>query len=129
MNKEFQPSVYPWRTNHNAWDTPKDYEVNPLPSKTIPDQSMPVITILRRYSQGLPLGGNKNPVYYGDEPGIPADWDKWDLSEKMAYKEENLERIKNLQREMQKDYESKKPKGDGPQSPAPSAASPVGDAG
>lgn len=118
MYKDYNKSVYPWRTNHNAWDTPKDHEVNPLPSKTIPDQSMPVIEILKRYSQGLPLGGSRNPVYYGDEPGIPPDWDTWDLSEKMAYKEENLERIKNLQKQMQEEYEESRKK---PQPPFPTA--------
>lgn len=111
MERLYKPETYPWRTQYNAVNTPKDHEVNILPSKTIPDQSMPVIEIMKRYSQGLPLGGAKNPVYYGEEPGIPEDWEKWDLSERMAYKEENLERIKELQKKMQEEYEeARKPK-------------------
>ena len=108
MQLPYRPTVYPWRTQYNSSNTPQDHEVNPLPSKTIPDQSMPVIEIMRRYANGQPLGGGlKNPIWYGDDSGIPDNWDTMDISEKMAFKEENLERIAQMRKELQEEEQLK----------------------
>lgn len=83
-----------WRRDHS-----KDGEVNTLPSMTRPDESMSIIEIVNRFAKGLPLGGQKNPVYNGEDSGIPDNWDKMDLSEQMAFKEEHLAKIAELQKE------------------------------
>lgn len=102
-------------------------ESSTKPSQTVPDQSMPIIEIMRRYASGLPLGGMKNPVYQGEESGIPPNWDKMDLSEKMDFKEQNLERINDMRQDLQAQANKTgkyKPKESTPkenQQPAPSA--------
>lgn len=40
------------------------------PSKTIPDQSMSIKTILERYARGLPVGGRLDE-YYDEEDTLP----------------------------------------------------------
>lgn len=45
----------------------KKYEVNNMPSKTIPDQSMSIPELIKRYASGLPLGGQKVPMYDTDD--------------------------------------------------------------
>jgi len=52
------------------------------PSETVPDQTMDVRTILKRYARGLPITGNaKAPEYHGiDGDGI--DLRKLDLVER-----------------------------------------------
>lgn len=46
--------------------TKEQYEVNTLPSMTIPDQTMSIRTIVDRYTRGLPVTGF-TPVYEGEE--------------------------------------------------------------
>jgi len=41
-------------------------EMNFQPSRTIPDQSMSVTEIMARYAKGMPLGGEREKVYYED---------------------------------------------------------------
>lgn len=46
-------------------------ERNLLPSLTVPDQSMSVAEIMRRYANGLPIGGAKVPLWEEDEDFYP----------------------------------------------------------
>lgn len=55
----------------NAHTFPKNYEKNTMPSKTIPDQTMNIRTILERYSRGLPIDGIKTPIWTGEEDDLP----------------------------------------------------------
>lgn len=102
-------------------------ESSTKPSETVPDQSMPIIEIMRRYASGLPLGGMKNPVYQGEDSGIPPNWDKMDLSEKMDFKEANAERINEMRTDLQHQanktgkYKIPDPPPKENQQPAPSA--------
>jgi hypothetical protein len=58
-----------------------DDEVNNEPSQTVPDQSMSVRELLRRYASGLPLTNGKEAIYEGeDSEGI--DPRRLDLAER-----------------------------------------------
>lgn len=74
---------------------PEKYEVNYQPSKTVPDQSLSVQEILRRYARGLPLSDVKTPIYEGDEQTFP-DLSKMDLADREAYLDEQVIRLQNL---------------------------------
>jgi hypothetical protein len=66
-----------------AKELPLDGEKNNLPSKTVPDQSMSIPELIRRYASGLPLGGAKVPLYEGEEDVLQGvNFQKLDLSEK-----------------------------------------------
>lgn len=41
----------------------KNYETNDEPSLTVPDQTMSIKEILTRFASGLPIGGQKEPLY------------------------------------------------------------------
>jgi len=77
------------RTPSNYSTIPRPGESNNSPSLTVPDQSMSVMELIRRFGQGLPLTGLKTPLY--EEEGDPETIDprKMDLSEV----EEELDRI------------------------------------
>lgn len=70
------------KTNLNARYYPKNYEVNTLPSKAIPDQSMPLKTILERYARGLPLNANTQIPVSGITAKYGIDLRKLDLAER-----------------------------------------------
>lgn len=59
-------------------------EINTLPSETVPDQSMSIPELIDRYVKGLPLTGEKVPVYDGEDD-VP-DFSKMDLSELEDYR-------------------------------------------
>lgn len=64
----------------NAEEFPTQGELFTMPSLTLPDQSMSVREIMRRYAQGLPLDGAKVPLYEGEEE-MRRDISRMDLSE------------------------------------------------
>lgn len=92
-----------FKTQFNAHEFPSDAELNTKPSLTVPDQSMTIAEIMRRFAQGLPMEGQKVPVYNGDTE-VP-DFRKMDLVDIQELRERNEENIKNIQTELQ----SKKP--------------------
>ena len=98
LSSEVTPS-YPFRSNRNAKNLPKQYETNTEPSKTIPDQTLSITEILKRYASGLPLEGARVPIYNGDE-AVP-DTRKMDLSEIEDLKRSNQEHIQELQKDLQ----------------------------
>jgi len=65
--------------NYHTFD--KKYEKNGQPSKTVPDQTMSIRELLRRYASGLPLGGSKEPIYEGED-GDGVDPRYLDLAER-----------------------------------------------
>lgn len=101
-------------------------EESAKPSETVPDQSMPIIEIMRRYASGLPLGGMRQPIYQGEDSGIPPNWDQMDISEKMDFKEEHAKKIHELREDLRAQalktgkYKQFKPSKEN-QQPAPSA--------
>lgn len=85
-----------WKTPWNAKLFPKQYEINDQPSKTIPDQTMSMQEIMRRFASGLPVQGAKVPVYMGEDDDMP-DLEHMDLAERQEALEaakDELETIK-----------------------------------
>lgn len=94
------------KTSYNAKYFPKQKEINRLPSRTVPDQTLPLRTILDRYARGLPISGsNLTPLFNGDQQ-LP-DVKRLDISEIHQWKEYVREEIKHQQSELQ---EQTKPK-------------------
>lgn len=78
------------------------------PSMTIPDQSLTVAELVERNKRGLPLGGNKVPVYSADpEADFVPDIAKLDLAEIQEMKEQIAAQIQEKQGLLQ-EYEAKK---------------------
>jgi hypothetical protein len=59
----------------------KDHEKDFGPSQTVPDQTMSIRELVRRYASGLPLGGSKEPIYEGED-GDGIDPRRLDLAER-----------------------------------------------
>lgn len=77
------------------------------PSMTIPDQTMSIPELIRRYAQGLPLGAPRVPVYDGeDDPMQGINFKKLDLSEQMS----QIKMFTNEIKETNKRYNATKAK-------------------
>lgn len=102
MKKQIDQDVLPLVKNSlNAKLFPKNYERNNLPSMTIPDQSLSVKDILKRYARGLPLYQNpQQPIYEGDEMELP-DLRKMDLAEIQELREYTQEKIKTTRENLE----------------------------
>ncbi|QCQ85115.1 hypothetical protein [Blackfly microvirus SF02] len=85
-------------------------EINLLPSKTVPDQSMSIGEIMHRYASGLPVGGTRVPMYEEDEdPEYDTMPHFTDKMEALDYMRENKKRIEQMQDDLgrqQKKYEN-----------------------
>lgn len=88
-----------FRTQYNYDYTTTLYEKNTIPSKTIPDQTMSISEIMRRFTKGLPIESAKAEVWDGEED-LP-DTRKMDLSEIQEMKENLQQRINEQQHELQ----------------------------
>ena len=84
--------------NYDPADWPG--EKNTMPSMTIPDQAMSIQEILRRFAQGLPLGGQKVPLYDEELPFDTQQFQKMDLADKAEIMEANKRRVQDLQSEL-----------------------------
>lgn len=74
-------------------------EVNNEPSETIPDQSMSIRTLLDRYSRGLPISGERTPIWQqGDDYNDMPDPRTLDLAERQEYAELYQQELKSLQK-------------------------------
>lgn len=76
-----RPKVFNW---FNAEKRPDHRRKTYPPSKTIPDQTMPIRELLERYARGLPINGtSQEPIYNGeDSSGIdPRSLDLTDRQE------------------------------------------------
>lgn len=93
--------------NRKEFPAPR-YEINNEISKTIPDQSMTVQELYNRHARGLPLDGARFAVYEGDEPTIPADYDRLDLSEKFELARINQQHLEKLQKDLAYQEEKRK---------------------
>jgi hypothetical protein len=86
-----------FKTPYNS--VPDPGEINTKPSETIPDQSLSIPEIIRRFASGLPLGGAK-VTYYDEEDDIldgvdPRTLDiseKYDLLETIAAEKKALDK-------------------------------------
>lgn len=86
------------KTRFNRELHPCNYEVNDLPSETVPDQTMSIRTILDRYARGLPIAGQLHSEYQDDDDyNDMPDHRTLDLSERhdlAAQAREELEELK-----------------------------------
>lgn len=70
-----------FQTQYSRHEVPG--EKNNLPSRTVPDQTMSLRELIRRYTQGLPINGAKVPLYDDDpENNDLPDPKKLDLAER-----------------------------------------------
>ncbi|QGF19321.1 hypothetical protein [Antarctic microvirus CAA_003_V_4] len=82
-------------TNARQWE--KTPEVNNSPSLTIPDQTMSINEIVRRFASGLPLGGNRVPEYDGEDDVLDGINPKTlDMSELHEIRQEFANELKAL---------------------------------
>jgi hypothetical protein len=65
----------------NSKEFDSDGEINNLPSQTIPDQTLTVRELLVRYAKGLPLDGQRQPIWEGED-GDAIDPRRLDLAER-----------------------------------------------
>lgn len=76
-------------------------EINPAPSMTQPDQSMTIQEIMRRFANGMPLEGQRVPLYEGED-AIPIDiacMDLIDREEAIRTSTEELNALKERVKE------------------------------
>lgn len=97
-----------WRTPYNHTELPYSLEVNNSPSQTVPDQTMSISHIMRRFVQGIPLDAGKVPVYHGDEQ-LP-DIARMDLIDKEMLKRDLEETIKEGEAKLEAIKEHRKRK-------------------
>lgn len=69
------------------------------PSKTIPDQSMTISEIMRRFASGLPVEGAKVSVYDGEDELLP-DMAKMDLADRQELLEQTRDQVRRLQAQL-----------------------------
>jgi len=87
------------KTYLNREEHTRRYEVNNEPSETIPDQSMSIRTILERYSRGLPISGEKTPIWQqGEDYNDLPDPRTLDLAERQEYVELYQQELKDLKK-------------------------------
>lgn len=91
------------KTSLSARYFPKNYEVNTLPSKTVPDQSMPLKTILERFARGLPItSAVQTPIWDDDDQSKGIDIRKLDLAEREQIMDETKEVINEAKKPKEK---------------------------
>lgn len=72
-------------------------EINNSPSMTVPDQSMTIQEIISRYARGLPLGGQRVPVYDGEEDPLEGvNINTLDLAERQQILEQKKQELADL---------------------------------
>ncbi|AXH76588.1 MAG: hypothetical protein [Microviridae sp.] len=85
---------------------PTEGEVNTMPSKTVPDQTMSIKEIMQRYGSGQALS-QKVPVYDGDEDYFP-DLRTMDLAEIEQMKLKLADDIDHLKNRLERNEKSLK---------------------
>jgi hypothetical protein len=84
-------------------------QVNNQESKTVPDQSMTLRELLVRYAKGLPLEGQKTPIWEGEE-GFDIDPQKLDLAEIEELREKAEQELKDINKRVKEEVEKKRAK-------------------
>lgn len=86
-------------------------EINTKPSATVPDQTMSIREIMRRFASGLPISGEKVPMY--DEENDLPDPRSLDLIDRQEWLEETRNDVAEMQQKLTKkqqkaaDYKAK----------------------
>lgn len=87
--------MYKIRHAYNSHEFAKTYEKNTQPGLTVPDQAMTIREIMERYSRGLPLEGERVPVYDGEDEFEP-DLKHMDLADRQAVLEARIDELSSL---------------------------------
>jgi len=82
------------RTHWNRTEADSPKEKNVSPSMTVPDQTMSVKEIMDRYARGLPLGGQKVPIYEGED--FVPDLKNMDLADRQTLFEQAKEELADI---------------------------------
>jgi hypothetical protein len=69
------------KTNYNRQQHERKGETNSKPSKTIPDQTLSIPELIKRYANGQSLGGVKTPFYEDTDILNGKPFASFDLSE------------------------------------------------
>lgn len=91
----------------NAHEFATKGELNTLPSLAIPDQAMTMQELLDRQARGIPMVGEKFPIYYGEEDILP-DFRHMDLADIQEHREMLAERIQQQREELAAQDEERK---------------------
>lgn len=86
-----------FKTQWNAHEFPKTMERGGGISLTVPDQTMSIKEIVRRFASGLPVTGVRVPMF-NEEEDLP-DWEGLDLAERQILLEENADYIEKLEKD------------------------------
>lgn len=86
-----------FKTCINGHEYPKEYKVFTIPSLTIPDQAISIKEMIARFTMGLPIHGNRVPIYDGDQEYFP-DLDKMDLVDRDEYIKSSVDRLNDHKR-------------------------------
>ncbi|AXH77000.1 MAG: hypothetical protein [Microviridae sp.] len=84
-----------FKHHYNRQNFLSDHEVNDHPSETLPDQSMSVKEIMRRYANGLHTTGERVPLYEGEE--LTPNFQNMDLADRQQFVEEKTLELEELQ--------------------------------
>lgn len=117
-----------YKNSRNAHLFPsKGQSFKGLTSKTVPDQSLPISEILKRFTRGIPIDNVTTPVY--DEDGSMPDPKSMDISEWYDLQRETKSQVGEFKKALDDLNKPglKQPEGDNPKSlnqpgPAPSEA-------
>lgn len=120
VSSDTQTKPFGYKTHLDAQLNPFKGIPNHEPSRTVPGQAFNVKELIERSYRGLPISGEKVPVYNGEVP-IP-DFDRMDLAEIEAFRNEVTNRIAEtrykLAQQQQQEYQKKQQ----PQNAPPSGA-------
>lgn len=113
--KSNQPELVPvtktqvFQTPFNRDLFPREHEKNTKPSMTIPDQTLSIREIVKRFANGLPVNGERVPMYEEHESentGYMPDPTTMDLAEREEYVnaiDEQIREINKANRQKQKE--------------------------
>lgn len=109
MKKQQEPDVLPRVKNSaNAHLFESKGEVNKQPSMTVPGQTMSVAEMVERYRRGLPIEGNPNPIFNGED-ALP-DLDDLDLADRQELIEQIADQLVDVKQRLAAVAKTKKEK-------------------
>lgn len=85
----------PFKTPYNAYEHPCRGERIIGPTLTVPDQTMTISEIMRRFASGLPVGGAKVPIWDG-ETDDDLDLSQYDRADRAMIAKEKAEELNAL---------------------------------
>lgn len=104
---------YPFKSPFNNLNHGAYYEVITEPSETLPDQSMSVSEIFRRYAMGLPLGGQREGIYNEENESL-MNYERMDKIEKIEVQRRYQQRLREIDEDLRlqdkKRYDSEREK-------------------